>query len=60
MLALWRSDVKVDMLVDEVLYLRQHHLPPPTADEMMEMRRDGSLTQLNITQTLRMEMHLTD
>lgn len=37
------------MLVDEVLYLRQLHSPPSTADEVMKMRRDGSLTQLNIT-----------
>lgn len=48
------------MLVDEVLHLRQHHLPPPKADEMMKMRHDGSLTQLNTTQALKMEIHFTD
>lgn len=41
------------VLADEVLHLRQLHLPRPVADEMTRMRRDESLTQLNIAQTLK-------
>lgn len=43
-----------------VLHLRQHHLAPPRADQVMKMRRDGSLTQLNTTQTLKLEMHFSE
>lgn len=50
-------EIRYCLLVDEVLYLRQNLLPPPMADEMMKIRHDGSLTQLNITKTSRMEMH---